>query len=88
MSKDKIEGQHARVANALGIVSETMRNHPYDLELGESGLLLVRWHDQAPDGVIREGTLGSYTTYIHPGNDSGTRTFVEKDFGAINQVKE
>jgi hypothetical protein len=78
MSKDKIEGQHARVANALGIDSETMRNHPYDLELGESGLLFIRWHDQAPDGVIREGALGSYTTHIQSGNDFGTRTFAEK----------
>ena len=78
MSKDEIENQHARVASALGIVSETMRNHPYDLELKKGGSLLVRWHDQAPDGVIREGRLGSYTTHIRPGNDFGTRTFVEK----------
>ena len=78
MSKDEIENQHARVANALGIDSETMKNHPYDLEVGKIGSLLVRWHDQAPDGVIREGTLGSYTTYIRSGNDYGTRGFVEK----------
>jgi hypothetical protein len=78
MSKEKIEDQHARVASALGIDSETMRNHPYDLEVGKSGSLLVRWHEQAPDGVIREGWLGSYTTHIRPGNDSGTRNFVEK----------
>jgi hypothetical protein len=78
MSKDEIEDQHARVANALGIDSDTMRNHPYDLEVRKSGYLLVRWHEQAPDGVIREGRLGSYTTHIRPGNDSGTRSFVEK----------
>ena len=32
----------------LGIDSETMRNHLYNLEVGESGSLLVRWHDQRP----------------------------------------
>jgi len=78
MSKDEIEDQHARVANALGIDLDTMRSHPYDLEVGKSGYLLVLWHEQAPDGVIREGRLGSYTTHIRPGNDSGTRSFVEK----------
>jgi hypothetical protein len=78
MSKDEIENQHARIANALGIDSKTMRDHPYDLEVAKSGSLLVRWHDQAPDGVIREGRLGSYTTHIRPRNDSARRTFVEK----------
>ena len=80
MSKDEIENQHARIANALGIDSETMRDHPYDLEVGKSGSLLVRWHDQAPDGVIREGRLGSYTTHIRPQVGSTPRTFAEKDF--------
>ena len=78
MSKDEIENQHARVANALGIDSETMKNHPYDLEVGKSGSLLVRWHDQAPDGVIREGRLGSYTTHIRLENDSTSWTFEKK----------
>lgn len=78
MSKDEIENQHARIANALGIDSKTMKNHPYDLEVGKSGSLLVRWHDQAPDGVIREGRLGSYTTHIRPRDASARRTFVEK----------
>ena len=78
MSTDEIENQHARVANALGIDSETMKNHPYDLEVGKSGSLLVRWHDQAPDGVIREGRLGSYTTHIRLENDSTSWTFGEK----------
>jgi hypothetical protein len=77
MSKNEIENQHARVASALGIDSEIMRNHPYDLEVGKSGSLLVRWHDQAPDGVIREGRLGSYTTHIRPRVRSDPRTFLE-----------
>jgi len=34
MSKNEIENQHVRVANALGSDSDTMRNHPYDLEVG------------------------------------------------------
>jgi len=78
MSKGGIENKHARVANSLGIDSDTMKNHPYGLEVGKSGPLLVRWHEQAPDEVIREGRLGSYATHIRPGNDSGTRIFVEK----------
>jgi hypothetical protein len=78
MSKDELKDLHARVANALAIDAEALRNHPYDLEVGKSGSLLVRWHDQAPDGVIREGALGSYTTRIRPENDFGHQTFVEK----------
>jgi hypothetical protein len=78
MSKDEIENQHARVTNALGIYSNTMRSQPDDLEVAKSDSSLVRWHKQAPDGFIREDRLGSYTTHIRPGNDSGTRTFVEK----------
>ena len=78
MSKDEIENQHARVTNALGIDLDTMRSLPYDFKVTKTDSLLVRWHKQAPDGFIREGRLGSYTTHIRPGNDFGTRTFVEK----------
>jgi hypothetical protein len=78
MSKDEIEDQHVRVANALGIGSEMMKDHPYDLEMEKSGSLLVQWHEQAPDGVIREGNLGSYTTRIRPANDSAPRPIVDK----------
>lgn len=54
-----------------------MKHHPYDLEIEKGGYLLVRWHDQAPDGVIREGELGSYTTYIRLAKGSVPPTFVE-----------
>lgn len=78
MPNDEIEKQHARVASELGVDSKAMRNHPYDLEPEKNGSLLVRWHDQAPDGVIREGKLGSYTTHIRPANDSAPQKFVDK----------
>ena len=78
MPNEETEDQHAHVARELGIDPEAMRNHPYDLELRKSGSLLVRWHDQAPDGVIREGKLGSYTTPIRPANDSSPQEFVEE----------
>lgn len=78
MPNDEIEDQHARVASELGVDSEDMKDHPYDLEVEKSGTLLVHWHDQAPDGVIREGDLGSYTTPIRPANDSEPQSFFEK----------
>jgi hypothetical protein len=78
MPNDETEDQHARVARELGIDSKAMRNHPFDLELGKNGSLLVRWHDQAPDGVIREGKLGSYTTPIRPANDSSPQELVKE----------
>jgi len=64
MLNDEVGAQHSYVANALGVDAETMNNHPYDLKLLKGGSLLVCWHDQAPDGVIRDGKLGSYTTLI------------------------
>ena len=73
MPNDEIEKQHARVVSELGVDSRSIRNHPYDLEVERNGSLLVRWHDQAPDGVIREGSLGSYTTYIRPTKDHTPR---------------
>ena len=75
MPNEETKDQHARVARELGIDPKAIRNHPYDLELRKNGSLLVRWHDQAPDGVIREGKLGSYTTPIQPANDSLPQKF-------------
>ena len=77
MSKDEIENQHARVTNALGIDLDTMRSLPYDFKVTKSDSLLVRRHKQAPDGFIREGRLGSYTTHIRPRVRSDPRTFLE-----------
>lgn len=48
MSKGGIENKHARVANSLGIDSDTMKNHPYDLEVGKSGPLLVHGMSKHP----------------------------------------
>lgn len=76
MPNEETKDQHARVARELGIDPKAMQNHPYDLELRKNGSLLVRWHDQAPDGVIREGKLGSYTTPIRPANYSSPQAFV------------
>ena len=68
MLKSEMEKQRTFVAKELGIDWKAMRNHPYDLEFKDNGSLLVRWHDQAPDGIIREGKPGSYTTLIRPAN--------------------
>ncbi len=68
MPNKKIEKQHALVASELGVDIKSMKDHPYDLDVENNGYLLVRWHDQAPDGVIREGKLGSYITYIRHAN--------------------
>ena len=78
MTNDEMEKQRFRVAAELGVDSRAMRDHPYDLEMGKSGSLLIRWHDQAPDGVIREGRLGSYTTFIPSANASAPLGFSEE----------
>ena len=78
MSYDEIETQHAVVAGELGIDPKAIKGHSYDLEVIGNGYLLVRWHDQAPDGVIREGILGSYTTRIRLADDLSRHNFVEK----------
>lgn len=79
MLKSEMEKQRTLVAKELGVDWKAMRNHPYDLEIGDNGTLLVRWHDQAPDGIIREGKPGSYTTLIRPANATAPEEFIEDD---------
>lgn len=78
MPNDHLVKQHARVARELGVNSKVLGDHPYELEMNENGSLLVRWRDQAPDGVIREGNFGSYTTHIRAANDPAPLDFVEE----------
>ena len=78
MPYDEIEAQHAVVAGELGIDPKAIKGHSYDLKAVGNGYLLVLWHDQAPDGVIREGILGSYTTRIRLADDLSRHNFVEK----------
>jgi len=78
MLNEEISDQHTYVASELGVDTEIMNDHPYDLKLTKCGHILVLWHDQAPDGVIREGKLGSYTTQIRPPKDSNLISFQSK----------
>lgn len=79
MLKSELEKQRTFVANELGIDWKAMRNHPYDLEFEDNGSLLVRWHDQAPDGIIREGKPGSYMTRIRPANATAPEESIENE---------
>jgi hypothetical protein len=56
--------RHAHVARQLNIDPVVLDDHPYSLGVSVDGSHHVRWHDQAPDGVIRAGERGSYTTDI------------------------
>lgn len=78
MPYDEIETQHAVVAGELGIDPTAINGHSYDVEVVGNGYQLVRWHDQALDGVIREGILGSYTTRIRLPDDLSRHNFVER----------
>lgn len=77
MPNDDQVKHHARVARELDVNPKVLRDHPYELEMNDNGSLLVRWREQAPDGVIRDGKLGSYTTHIRAANAPTPSDYVE-----------
>ncbi len=77
MQNQGVEKHRARIARELGVEPAELKNHPYELEVGANGLLVLRWCDQAPDGILRTGVRGSYITHIRPGNGSARQDVAE-----------
>jgi hypothetical protein len=72
MGDEDATKRHAHIARQLKIEPTALDEHPYSLGVSDDGSHHVRWHDQAPDGVMRAGNeRGAYTTSILPADGPG-----------------